>query len=53
MKSIAIKLACVVALATSLSGCIMYVGPHHYDKHRPAPAEKPADTISKDQASSF
>jgi len=53
MKSIAVKLACVVALATSLSGCIMYVGPHHYDKNRTPSAEKPADTLSKDQASSF
>lgn len=49
-------LAGVLALATTLSGCIMYVGPHdkdfrhhHHDSDdRPAPDERPADTLPSD-----
>ncbi|ESQ82843.1 MULTISPECIES: hypothetical protein [unclassified Asticcacaulis] len=48
MKSIVIKLACVAALAASLTGCIMYVSPDRdYDSSPPASAkEKPADVMS-------
>ena len=47
MKSLICKLACVLAVATSLSGCIMYVAPHHtLDRSAPVD-EKPADTASK------
>ena len=50
------RLAIAVALMTSLSGCIMYVGDgkkgnfHHHkshDNHAPAHDEKPADEVEK------
>jgi len=60
MKSIVLKLVAVAALASSLSGCIVYVSPddhdhrvrfyHHIDKDAPAPDEKPADTVDKKPA---
>ncbi len=51
MKKILIA-ACVAALASALSGCIVYVSPDHHIHHtpphsdeRPAPVdEKPAPT---------
>ena len=49
--------ALILALATSLSGCIVYVSPdkthiHHVGVHEtaPAPDEKPADTVDKTPA---
>jgi len=53
MKSIVFKLACVAALAASLTGCIMYVGPHKgHDDYASAPAsdEKPAETLPASQS---
>jgi hypothetical protein len=51
MKTFIIKLACVTALATCLTGCILYVAPDHdYDTSPPASApvntgETPAATL--------
>ena len=59
MKSIVLKLAVVAVLASSLSGCIVYVSPdddhdHHlrvyHHKDAPAPDEKPAPTVDKTPA---
>jgi len=60
MKSIVLKLCVVAVLASSLSGCIVYVSPddhdhhvrfyHHTDKDAPAPDEKPAATTDKTPA---
>lgn len=53
MKSIVLKLALVVVLASSLSGCIVYVSPdkdhiHIYHSKDGAPSdEKPAATVDK------
>ena len=52
------RLTVLAALAAvTLSGCIMYVGPHdgwtHRDHHHddaPAPDEKPADTMPANPA---
>jgi hypothetical protein len=50
------RVAIAVALMTSLSGCIMYVGDgkkgefHHYKTsadHKPAHDEKPAEEVEK------
>ncbi len=45
-------LAAAAVIAASLSGCIMYIGPHdgdwkhhHQDDSKPAPDEKAADTV--------
>ena len=46
-------LAAVAVIGVSLSGCIMYIAPHdgdwphhhHHDDDKPAPDEKPADTL--------
>lgn len=61
MKSIVLKLAIIAVLASSLSGCIVYVSPdddhdhhvrfyHHTDKDAPARDEKPAATVEKTPA---
>ena len=60
MKSIVLKLCAIAVLASSLSGCIVYVSPddehhgvhiyHHTDKDAPAPNEKPAATVNKTPA---
>ncbi len=58
MKSIFLKLGVVAVLASSLSGCIVYVSPDdhdhpirfHHTKDAPAPDEKPAPTVDKTPA---
>ncbi|CAL4867806.1 hypothetical protein MMA231_02073 [Asticcacaulis sp. MM231] len=52
MKNLLIKVACLAALASALSGCIMYVAPDHdYDTSPPASAgEKPADVMTSSKS---
>ncbi len=53
MKSIVLKLCVAAVLATSLSGCIVYVSPDeghihiHHTKDGPSSSEKPAATVEK------
>ena len=39
--------ACIAALASALSGCIIYVSPDHHIHHSPHYDEKPAPTDEK------
>ena len=52
MKNLLLKVACLAALASALSGCIMYVAPDHdYDTSPPASAgEKPADVMTSSKS---
>ncbi|WP_443747411.1 hypothetical protein [Asticcacaulis solisilvae] len=57
MKSIVLKLCVAAVLASSLSGCIIYVSPDkhdhfyiHHTKDGPASDEKPAPTTEKTPA---